>query len=267
MRNTVYLILFIFLSINGNSQSKSKLSVDNPRLSFLLEDAHNKWRSDDYSEAIKNLDSVIDEDTLHCSWPYSHRAFLKVLNKDYLGAISDYTYAIENEKHCVFYFKQDGLKVGSVDVPIVRLYFERGKVKIKTEDYMSAISDFNEVIKINKTFSEAFYERGNVKYFLGDDRGAISDYNIVLNLKPTFPYNYNLYFYRGCAKKNLKDYQGALLDLNKYIERNKEDDYGYLIRGIIQLNLNQKDKACMDFSRAGELGNSEAYDLIKKYCN
>lgn len=257
----------MLFSINCASQSKSVPVINNPKISSLLEDAHNKWRSNNYSEAIVNLDNIINLDTLNCSWPYSHRAYLKGLNKDYLGAISDYTYAIENEKDCTFLFKQDDFDVGSINISIEKLYFERGKFKNKIEDYMSAISDFNEAIKIEKTFSEAYYQRGNSKLYLGDNRGAILDYDIAINLNPKFQYNYNLYYYRGFAKVNIKDYQGALLDLNKYIDKNKEDDSGYIQRGIINLNLNEKEKACLDFSRAGELGNNEAYILIRENCN
>ena len=40
-----------------------------------------------------------------------------------------------------------------------------------------------------------------------------------------------------------------------------------MIRGYAKLNLNQKDSACLDFSKAGELGYEKAYEEIKKFCN
>ena len=41
----------------------------------------------------------------------------------------------------------------------------------------------------------------------------------------------------------------------------------YLLRGIAKLKLNQKESACLDFSKAGELGDVDAYEAIKNFCN
>jgi len=38
-------------------------------------------------------------------------------------------------------------------------------------------------------------------------------------------------------------------------------------RGYAKYSLGDKDGACLDWSKAGELGYSDAYDAIKKYCN
>ena len=34
-----------------------------------------------------------------------------------------------------------------------------------------------------------------------------------------------------------------------------------------KFNVKEKDGACLDWSKAGELGDAGAFDLIKKYCN
>jgi hypothetical protein len=41
----------------------------------------------------------------------------------------------------------------------------------------------------------------------------------------------------------------------------------YYYRGLSYLKLDKKSKACSDFSKAGELGNSDAYNIITKNCN
>jgi hypothetical protein len=41
----------------------------------------------------------------------------------------------------------------------------------------------------------------------------------------------------------------------------------YLNRGSFKFTLKDKNGACLDWSKASELGDSDAYDLIKKYCN
>ena len=57
-----------------------------------------------------------------------------------------------------------------------------------------------------------------------------------------------------------------LLDIDKAIEINPKGDY-FSTRGLMKIDLKDKDSACMDFSRSGELGESNAYDYIKQYCN
>jgi Flp pilus assembly protein TadD len=64
----------------------------------------------------------------------------------------------------------------------------------------------------------------------------------------------------------LEDYRGAIADFTKAIEFQAENPQNYSKRGSCQLLLNKKEDACLDFSKAGELGLAEAYDLIKKNC-
>ena len=76
------------------------------------------------------------------------------------------------------------------------------------------------------------------------------------------------YFNRGIDKSNLKDYTGAILDYTKAIELNPKNAVAYYNRGIAKLNLvGSPDGGCLDLSKAGELGLSDAYDMIKKRCN
>ena len=41
----------------------------------------------------------------------------------------------------------------------------------------------------------------------------------------------------------------------------------YCGRGMAKINIGQKDKACADLSRAVKLGNEQAKEQVKKYCN
>ena len=40
----------------------------------------------------------------------------------------------------------------------------------------------------------------------------------------------------------------------------------YFNRGLVLIYLKDKEKGCIDMSRAGELGIQDAYGIIKKYC-
>lgn len=70
------------------------------------------------------------------------------------------------------------------------------------------------------------------------------------------------FFQSGNAKSDLQDYAGAILDYNKAISLNPKDSMSYNNRGYANFKLKQKESACLDFSKAGELGYSEAYENI-----
>jgi hypothetical protein len=73
-------------------------------------------------------------------------------------------------------------------------------------------------------------------------------------------------YYKGVAKGELGDYIGAIQDYNKAIELNPNHADAYYNRGLAKIKLGQKDSGCLDPSKAGELGLSQAYDSIKQYC-
>ena len=75
------------------------------------------------------------------------------------------------------------------------------------------------------------------------------------------------FFEKGNVKDYLQDYNGAISDYNKEIEINPKYAYVYYARGLAKINLGQKDSGCLDFSKAGKLGCSQAYEAIKDFCN
>lgn len=75
------------------------------------------------------------------------------------------------------------------------------------------------------------------------------------------------YYLRGRSKARLEDYRGAIVDFNKTIQINPDFADAYLDRGGCKMLLGEKESGCLDFSKAGELGQTLAYDLIKSSCN
>ena len=146
-------------------------------------------------------------------------------------------------------------------------YYERGLAKEELKEYKGAIADYTKAIGLNPKYSEAYSGRGFVKGELNDHIGAITDYNKALENSPeSIEDYYGIYSGRGSAKYNLKDYRGAIEDLTKAIEASPKHEYIYMLRGYAKIKLNQKESGCLDFSKSGELGNKEAYEAIKKYC-
>jgi tetratricopeptide (TPR) repeat protein len=164
-------------------------------------------------------------------------------------------------------------------------YYKLGKLNAENKDFKGAIINFTKAIEIedHKNYPQALaiylLERGNSKERLNDFRGAISDltssidYLKVYILTSSNP-NENtinvmriIYTSRAYAKLGMEDLDGALLDVNEALELSPRSGELFKLRGEIKILLGQKDSACLDFSRAGELGADGAYERINGNCN
>lgn len=93
--------------------------------------------------------------------------------------------------------------------------------------------------------------------------GAIADYNKVIQLDPEMP---NIFFNRGIAKGQLKQYAAALADYDKAIEQDSGNGDIYLNRGIVKVILKQAAGGCADLQKAAALGNVTAVLEMEKSC-
>jgi tetratricopeptide (TPR) repeat protein len=69
------------------------------------------------------------------------------------------------------------------------------------------------------------------------------------------------------VKLSLKKYQRAIDDYSMAIKLQPNLAEAYYNRALTLLYVNEPKLACKDLSKAGELGLSEAYNVIKRYCN
>ncbi|MBQ9463333.1 MAG: tetratricopeptide repeat protein [Bacteroidales bacterium] len=122
---------------------------------------------------------------------------------------------------------------------------------------------------------------GNVQTLSMDDKGAtrarladrvartydyteaIEDMQAATELVPDIPYLYfnlgNLYCLSGEMVNSIDSYTQAL---RLYPAMGD----AYFNRGLVLIYLKDKEKGCIDLSRAGELGVRDAYGVIDKYC-
>jgi tetratricopeptide (TPR) repeat protein len=109
------------------------------------------------------------------------------------------------------------------------LYLERAHALDSTQNYLKALTDVNETLKLNSKNIDAYYLRGILKIKLDDASGAINDFNKVLLLDP----------------KNAP---------------------AYYQRGLIRLSVNDKSGACLEFKKALEYKHSKVQEMIDKNC-
>ena len=92
---------------------------------------------------------------------------------------------------------------------------------------------------------------------------AVEDLKAALELVPDLPY---LYFNLGNLYCLSAEHLNSIENYTKAIELYPYMGDAYFNRGLVLIYLKDKEKGCIDLSRAGELGVADAYGVIKKYC-
>ena len=82
-------------------------------------------------------------------------------------------------------------------------------------------------------------------------------------MNPDFQFGY--YNRANIYVKNERYFE-ALDEYNKAIKIDNEFAEAYYNRGLVKILLNDISSGAKDLSRAGELGISESYNVIKRYC-
>jgi len=173
----------------------------------------------------------------------------KVFKRNYTEAITDFSEALKR------------------DSGFIQAYENRGVAKYYLQDYRGAITDFTKALEINPNDYNTRGRRGWAKFYIQDYKGAIIDFTKVINSSTNDAPFYNI---RGQAKYYLQDYEGAMDDFNRVIKywsgEKDQRSKAFYWRGLVEIDLGQKDSGCLDLSKAGKLGYAEANEAIKRYC-
>lgn len=155
-------------------------------------------------------------------------------------------------------------KALELDANYAAAYFIRGNIKDNFDDRHGAMKDYSTAIEKSPKMADAFFARGNVKMKLQDYYGAIADFTSCITFNEN---NIEAYLNRGKAKQFLLAYEDAINDCTKIIQINPKSQDAYYLRGILRLEFGDMKNGCLDLSKAGELGDLHAYQVIKDRCN
>jgi tetratricopeptide (TPR) repeat protein len=100
----------------------------------------------------------------------------------------------------------------------------------RTYDYSEAIADIREALAILQDIPYLYFDLGNLECLSSRFVEALENYDMAIKLHP-----------------NMGD--------------------AYFNRGLVLIYLKDKEKGCIDLSRAGELGVADSYSVISKYCS
>ncbi|NOR87790.1 MAG: tetratricopeptide repeat protein [Bacteroidales bacterium] len=102
-----------------------------------------------------------------------------------------------------------------------------------------------------------------IEYMIPDLDLAINYYNQALQIYPELGF---LYYNRGNLYNKMQNYMMAIEDYDKAISLQPNMAEAYYNKGLTLLLLKDNENACPNLSKAGELGITPAYNLIKRYC-
>jgi len=102
----------------------------------------------------------------------------------------------------------------------------------------------------------------------GDFQLCITAYTEGIEAEPTAV---GYYSGRAYCKSRLNDWRGVINDYDRVLEMNglslHDKREAYYERGMAKIKIGQKDSGCVDLSKAGEFGNTSAYNAIRNNCN
>lgn len=173
------------------------------------------------------------------------KALIESENKQFNAALQSYGEAIEKRPDEVFY------------------YINRGALQSEMIDFISSIESNVQVLTMdNAGTAKARVRDGSARTY--DYSAAISDMNRAAELYPGFPFIYynlgNLY----CLSNDMPE---AIVQYTKAIDLYPRLGEAYYNRGLVLIYVKDKEKGCLDLSKAGELGIEDAYSVISKYCD
>ena len=141
-----FLSFFLLFSVPANIFIFNALGAETKE--SLFESGRVNIKNKKYSDALDDFDDYIKSNP--DSWAaFYNRAISKEYLGDYIGAISDYSKAIELNPN-----------------PSGKILFWRGYLHEKNENYEKAIGDYSFAIKINPNYENAYFYRAYTKFLI-----------------------------------------------------------------------------------------------------
>jgi tetratricopeptide (TPR) repeat protein len=141
-------------------------------------------------------------------------------------------------------------------------YLNRASLKFALKDFSGALVDLDKASELDKMGYEAYFDKGFIYMQAGNSQSAIMEFNKAIAINNT---DFESYLKRGIAKNNLKDYTGAIDDLNSSVKLKPSADAFYY-RGICNMQLKKTTEGCADLKQALTMGNSDAQAKLQQYC-
>lgn len=141
-----------------------------------------------------------------------------VQQKDYAGAIEEFTHVLQDDPYFAEAYRQRGLA-----------YYDSGAT-------LQAVSDYTEAIKLNPESPEAYYCRAEARLTLKNLPGTLADVDKAISLQPNYPAAHNL---RGIVQRKEGYIQSSIASFKKaaelYLAQKDKENCRQCLESIKQL--------------------------------
>ncbi len=239
---------FTLTESRDNSNYALKHRYENRLLDTFLAEARIPMEVSAESNSLPITSPVLTES--------NDKPFVKALQsvglKQYTTALQQYTAAVESEGGSPYdaYYKAFYL-------------MNRGALRAEMIEFIASFESNVQTLTMD--------DKGNTKARVReqvtreyDYSEALQDMEAAASLLPSFPYIQfnlgNLYCLSSRFVEAISSYDNAIR-LYPWLGS------AYFNRGLVLIYLKDKEKGCIDLSRAGELGVEGSYDVISRYCD
>lgn len=142
-----------------------------------------------------------------------------------------------------------------------QLSYYKGKAKFELQDYNGAMLDvkkFTDYETKKRNITIAGYVYDEIK-----EQQIFDSFVFLISCYLTLEKNNEAI---KIADLILKFRTQTEINEKKTSNKIKRNAWVYFMKGYARLQLKETEKACLNFSTAGDLGEEKAYEAIKKYC-
>jgi tetratricopeptide (TPR) repeat protein len=140
-------------------------------------------------------------------------------------------------------------------------YRDRGIAAYRSGDFLGAIGNFDEAIRLNPDDAQSHNIRGNVWDELGVFERALADYDDAIRIDPNNP---AVFHDRAILWQRKGTLDKALLDLDRAIRFSFSDANLYCDRGFVWYQKGRQERATADFNQAIKLDPNFAAAYINR---
>jgi len=232
---------------------KQALEIDSKHIKTYLNRSSLRVQLEDYQGAIADCNAVLHINP-NLPKAYLNRGLAHFELEDYQKAMEDYNQALKiNPNLAEGYFNRGLNRVAlgeykdaiadfnqalKLNPNYTQAYLNRGYTRLQAGDNWGSLEDFDQALHLDPVSAKAYFSQmapifsneleavedetlqliqglilqGNLRYESGDYQAALNAYNQALNLDPN---NTEAYNRRSTVRSALRDYTGALEDLEK----------------------------------------------------
>ena len=251
--------LYRFVLSEGGAKVQYALehNYENPLITRFIQDAPVNIELSAADSSVTGRMLSVAEELLYGSsaGPESMRSFCRGIYEtgmqQYNSALSYYDRAIEGEKDA-----------GLEKLYEAFYYMNRAALRADMIEFIASIESNVQVLSMDDSGNTRARVRDRVTSSY-DYSDAVEDMKKAVEIVPDIPY---LHFNLGNLYCLSAEHVNSIESYTKAIELYPYMGDAYFNRGLVLIYLKDREKGCIDLSRAGELGLPEAYSVIKKYC-